>query len=78
MKKLLFGMVLFGAFAITNSSLADDRGSEKRYYGEVECPDGSIIPVTGKCCEPGGVFMCNYVSCSNYTPLTLTCPSIGG
>ncbi|SEF55816.1 hypothetical protein [Algoriphagus boritolerans] len=75
MKKLL----IVGAFIIMAfPSFADTRGETRDYYGEVECPNGDVIEVRGKCCEPGGIWYCNYVSCANYNPVTPTCPSIGG
>ncbi|MBS4072436.1 MAG: hypothetical protein KGZ90_13960 [Algoriphagus sp.] len=75
MKKVL----VIGAFwALSIPSFADDKGTQKDYYGTVTCPNGDRITVEGRCCEPGGLFYCGYVSCQNYTPVGVTCLSSGG
>jgi|GEM_PF-3276473 len=51
----------------------DDKGEQKDYYGVVTCPDGGRAYVEGRCCEPGGVYLCGYVSCSNYAPPAVDC-----
>lgn len=43
------------------------------YESTVYCPGGSVINISGKCCEPGQI-KCEYVKCSGYTPPTVTCP----
>lgn len=77
MKKVLFGIAFLGAMAFAGVTNADNYGIEKNYYGEVECPNGETMTVRGKCCEPGSMHYCSYVSCSNYTPISPTCPSVG-
>lgn len=75
MKKLF----LVGFFiAVSLPAFSSDKGTQKDYYGVVRCPGSDPIVIEGRCCEAGSVYSCSYVSCSSYTPPTVTCPSIGG
>jgi hypothetical protein len=70
-------ILILGLIFLSLPSFAERTGQRKDYYSKVTCPNGSTITVEGICCEPGSTFTCFYTSCSNYTPPTVTCPSIG-
>lgn len=74
--KKLFLVAFFISVALPAFSI--DKGTQKDYYAVVRCPDSEATIIEGRCCEPGSVHFCSYVSCANYTPPTVTCPSIGG
>jgi hypothetical protein len=75
MKKILM-VSAFLVFALP--AFSETRGDIKDYYSEVKCPNGDVIEINGRCCEPGSLFLCAYVSCANYTPPAVTCLSTGG
>mgnify|MGYP005857016977 CR=1 FL=1 len=75
MKKLFLVLMLI---VLAVPTFGETRGETRDYYGEVRCPNGDVLEVRGRCCEPGSLFFCGYVSCANYNPVSPTCPSIGG
>lgn len=73
MKKLLIVLAfIIGPYAAM-AERDTTKGEQKDYEAEVRCPNGDVIMVNAKCCEPGSVFLCGFISCSNFIPPAVNC-----
>lgn len=71
---ILFVILLLPKPARATEPGGGEGGANKEvrlYEANVTCPNGSIIKVEGKCCEPG-VGSCQYTSCP-FNPPAVNC-----
>jgi len=73
MKKLVIMLAFIVGPYAAMAERDTPKGEQKDYESRVRCPDGDVVTITGKCCEPGSVFLCGNISCSNYNPPTVVC-----